>query len=189
MIPRESNDKLCDFGRRWRLDGDYLRCVGCARAEGKRPNAATCQVGRPMLASCDGQPFKHADGCKQATELHPWAELRTLLAEPAPADDAALIAILEAEGVSLMRFDRPDGKGEVFTTSGSQDVANLLAAMRRAIAARAPTDLGEDVSAVMRRARAEGKVVTIELLPHHPPAMGAYSMAYELRDARQRSPA
>lgn len=85
MIPAEANNRLCEFGMRWRLDGDYIRCLGCARAEGKRPSPRVCQVGRPMVASCDGQPFKHADGCKQAQELHPWSELRALLAEPGTA--------------------------------------------------------------------------------------------------------
>lgn len=132
MIAQASNAKLCDFGRRWRLDGDYLRCLGCARAEGRRPSPATCQVGRPMIASCDGEPFTHADGCKQAKELHPWAELRALIAEPARTDDTSLIAALEAEGVSFLRFEHAVIRGrEVFTTSGSTDVEKLLAAMRR----------------------------------------------------------
>lgn len=123
MIPSEANNKLCEFGARWRLDGDYLRCLGCARAEGRRPSPANCQVGRPMIASCDGEPFKHAEGCKQAKELHPWAELR------------ALIAMMEAEGIGFQSVYNPLLKAYRDSTTGSQGLSNLLAAMRRAMAA------------------------------------------------------
>lgn len=96
MIAQEANAKLCDFGRRWRLDGDYLRCLGCARAEGKRPNPSQCQVGRPLIASQDGRPFQHHERCAQRSEYHPWAELRALIAEPGTARIEDMCARIEA---------------------------------------------------------------------------------------------
>ena len=73
MIPRENNDKLCEFARFFKLDGDWLTCTKCKRS---------------LIASRDGEPLGHAAGCKHADRQHPWAELRALIAPSgvAPCD-------------------------------------------------------------------------------------------------------
>ena len=59
------NDSLCDFGTRWELDGDYLRCRKCKR---------------PHIASRGLEAFTHAAGCKNiGGESHPWKALLGLL--------------------------------------------------------------------------------------------------------------
>lgn len=59
------NAGLCEFARRWSLDGDYLRCRSCKR---------------PQLAGYHHLPFQHADGCRQQYwETHPWQVLVRLL--------------------------------------------------------------------------------------------------------------
>ena len=60
------NNALCDFGRRWSMDGDYLRCVKC---------------GRGCVASRIGEEYRHADECKaRNVETHPWRTLMEILA-------------------------------------------------------------------------------------------------------------
>jgi hypothetical protein len=76
MIPRESNDKLCDFARFFTLDGDWMTCKKCKRN---------------LIASRDGEPLQHAAGCKNADRLHPWAELRALIAPGVPVECAAML--------------------------------------------------------------------------------------------------
>lgn len=63
----EANGKLCSFSMRWELDGDYMRCRICWRAQ---------------LTSYARYPFPHDDGCKaaQAHEAHPWIAFVQLLA-------------------------------------------------------------------------------------------------------------
>jgi len=73
-IPRESNDKLIAFARRWKLDGDWLTCKGCKRS---------------LIASRDGEELNHAAGCKLAAEQHPWAQLRELVTKRAPSNPPA----------------------------------------------------------------------------------------------------
>lgn len=67
MIPREKNDRLIEFARRWRLDGDLLTCVACKRS---------------LIASRDAEWMGHASSCRFANQQHPWAELRALIAVP-----------------------------------------------------------------------------------------------------------
>ncbi|HPG94997.1 MAG TPA: hypothetical protein PLR28_10625 [Dokdonella sp.] len=65
------NAALCDFAKRWVVDGDYLRCVGCKR---------------PILASF-GSAFRHADGClvgRGKCEGKPWEALVHILAPITP---------------------------------------------------------------------------------------------------------
>jgi hypothetical protein len=60
------NGALCDFGMRWRLDGDYLRCRGC---------------NRPQLTDYAHEDFMHAASCRNASksEPRPWETLIHLL--------------------------------------------------------------------------------------------------------------
>lgn len=60
------NNSLLDFARRWKLDGDYLRCLKC--------NA-------PHLAGYHDKPMIHNPGCVAAAkaETHPWQTLAALL--------------------------------------------------------------------------------------------------------------
>lgn len=57
---------LCDFYKRWRSDGDYLRCNSCKRAH---------------LASYAGEKFVHSSACpaKETSEDYPWQVLIELL--------------------------------------------------------------------------------------------------------------
>lgn len=50
----------------WELDADLMRCRVCKRA---------------LIASRDGEAFKHASGCKNSAHEHPWADLRAALKE------------------------------------------------------------------------------------------------------------
>lgn len=76
---------LLSFARRWRLDGDYIRCVRCKR---------------PHLASWAHKAFDHAPGCKIAkaesagaqreVESHPWLALQRIVAAlPSPSLERA----------------------------------------------------------------------------------------------------
>lgn len=65
----DDNDKLLEFGRKWKLDGDWMVCKKCKR---------------PIIASRDGEELPHADGCKQPNEQHPWRQLREIIAPAAP---------------------------------------------------------------------------------------------------------
>lgn len=63
----DMNSALCDFQRRWRLDGDYLRCRSCHR---------------PQLAGYADNPFPHAADClpgKHHRETHPWRIFLSIL--------------------------------------------------------------------------------------------------------------
>ena len=62
------NDKLCSFGNRWQIDGDYMRCRKCKR---------------PQITNYMDAPFPHADGCKPSTpsEPHPWRTFLGLMDE------------------------------------------------------------------------------------------------------------
>lgn len=60
----KTNDALCEFGQRWRLEGDWMTCVKCKRN---------------LIASRDGEILPHADKCKNSANQHPWRELRELL--------------------------------------------------------------------------------------------------------------
>src|ERR1044072_814199 len=77
MSERSLNDAaLCEFGKHWELDGDYIRCAEC---------------GRPQLASYAYKTFPHRSGCDAAGKVdeHPWHALRGLLrpiASPAASD-------------------------------------------------------------------------------------------------------
>lgn len=77
MSERSLNDAaLCEFGKHWELDGDYIRCAEC---------------GRPQLASYAYKTFPHRSGCDAAGKVdeHPWHALRALLwpiASPAASD-------------------------------------------------------------------------------------------------------
>lgn len=66
MDKERMNKALCDFASRWKMDGDYLRCVKCKR---------------PMIASRTALVFSHADSCKNAatSEPHPWLALVEIL--------------------------------------------------------------------------------------------------------------
>ncbi|MEF3066342.1 hypothetical protein [Pandoraea apista] len=66
LMLHQMNSALCDFAKRWTLDGDYLRCRSCAR---------------PVIASRADMPFSHAHGCKAAktAEAYPWREFVRLL--------------------------------------------------------------------------------------------------------------
>ncbi len=65
-VPVNVDHTLLAFSNRWRLDGDYIRCVHCMR---------------PCLASCAALPFEHREGCPNASagDQHPWYELAVLL--------------------------------------------------------------------------------------------------------------
>jgi hypothetical protein len=66
-IRREgTGDKLNAFAKRWKLDGDYIRCRCC---------------NRPQQVSYMLWDFPHADGCKnEATaEKNPWLTLNGLI--------------------------------------------------------------------------------------------------------------
>lgn len=90
---RQMNAALCQFGKRWRLDGDYLRCRSC---------------NRPHLASCVRLEFEHAHGCEAAgnVEQQPWAALLALL-RPIAAPPS-----LGGEDAARYRWlrDRADGE-------------------------------------------------------------------------------
>lgn len=72
---RQMNDALIDFAKRWKVDGDYLRCTHCER---------------PQIASRWREDFIHAAGClREDSEAFPWLALARLvepmtLATPAP---------------------------------------------------------------------------------------------------------
>lgn len=58
------NDALTALHRIWRHEADWMICQGCKR---------------PIIASRDGEELAHADGCRHASEQHPWSQLRTIL--------------------------------------------------------------------------------------------------------------
>ncbi|MCA3177600.1 MAG: hypothetical protein O9345_16230 [Burkholderiaceae bacterium] len=60
------NAALCDFARRWALDGDWLTCKACARS---------------LIASRVNETLRHDEGCKLAatTEPRPWQALLTIM--------------------------------------------------------------------------------------------------------------
>lgn len=60
------NNALCQFARRWRVDGDYVRCSKCKRAH---------------IASEADMDFVHSAGCTNAgkVEAKPWRTLLSIL--------------------------------------------------------------------------------------------------------------
>lgn len=74
----DDNNALCAFARYWKLDGDWMTCKGCKRN---------------LIASRDGEVFKHGDGYKNLDQKHPWAQLRAII-----APEAGVLLPLNAEG-------------------------------------------------------------------------------------------
>ncbi|QHJ00072.1 hypothetical protein GT347_20070 [Xylophilus rhododendri] len=74
------NGDLCDFSNRWTLDGDYLRCRFCNRAQ---------------ITNYMDSPFPHAGSCKptRVLEPQPW---RTFLAL---TTELARLAAPQADGL------------------------------------------------------------------------------------------
>ncbi|WP_186214681.1 hypothetical protein [Burkholderia gladioli] len=87
------NIALCQFARRWRVDGDYVRCSKCKRAH---------------IASEADIDFDHAAGCKNAAdaEARPW---RTLLSILSP-----LYAVLGTEPKALTNAELDELAVEAF---------------------------------------------------------------------------
>lgn len=59
-----ANDALMSLYRRWKWDADWMTCRWC---------------GRHLIASRDGEPFKHEGACRNSDDLHPWSMLRNIL--------------------------------------------------------------------------------------------------------------
>ncbi len=59
-----NNDMLIALSRVWKWDGDWMTCRACKRH---------------LIASRDGEPFVHADGCAHRDFVHPWQALRDVL--------------------------------------------------------------------------------------------------------------
>lgn len=73
IAPSAMNNALCDFGDRWIMDGDYLRCRKCHR---------------PHIASKADMDFQHAAGCKFAGgDRRPWRRLVGILTPLGGGDD------------------------------------------------------------------------------------------------------
>lgn len=64
-MTNDDNNALCAFARVWKLDGDWMTCKGCDHH---------------LIASRDGEESRHGDDCKHASEHHPWAQLRAIIA-------------------------------------------------------------------------------------------------------------
>lgn len=100
---RKTNDALCDFGMRWSLDGDYLRCTSCNRAH---------------LASKADEQFTHASDCSAGGEKRPWLALMEILrplqvASWLPAEMTLAPNELTPEMAEAMLFSRGrDDEGE-----------------------------------------------------------------------------
>jgi hypothetical protein len=98
------NNALCDFARRWKLDGDWLVCKKCKR---------------PHIASKADQRFVHESNCKADSETHPWLTpmkiLTPLYAAPVssgPRYDWSVSGMKQSErGNWVMAGDAPT-KGE-----------------------------------------------------------------------------
>lgn len=66
----QNNLALKEVSAVWLLDGDWMKCRACKM---------------PLVASRDGEPLRHKDGCKHHQRVHPWAELRAALADRSQA--------------------------------------------------------------------------------------------------------
>lgn len=75
----QNNSALCSFAQRWRIDGDYIRCVEC---------------NRPQLATYALNPFFHAQHCPRATasDPTPWLTFVELLAPITAALSAPVVS-------------------------------------------------------------------------------------------------
>jgi hypothetical protein len=63
-VDRECNDLLTALWKFWEWEADWMTCKACKRH---------------LIASRDGEPLRHADGCKNSSLLHPWQSLRLIL--------------------------------------------------------------------------------------------------------------
>ena len=110
-LPINSGD-LCDFFRRWKSDGDYLRCVECKR---------------PQLASYAYLEFPHAAGCKAEGrgEKHPWATLASLIAPAGGLHRAVENAAAELPEGYLISLYVERGSGWIDLTDDNGDVVRV----------------------------------------------------------------
>lgn len=60
----DSNEMLTALHKFWKWEADWMTCRAC---------------NRHLIASRDGEPFLHEDGCKNSGLLHPWRSLRLIL--------------------------------------------------------------------------------------------------------------
>lgn len=63
-MDQSNNTALLALSKIWLLDGDWMKCRACKRV---------------LIASLDGEPMCHKTGCKHASHVHPWADLRNAL--------------------------------------------------------------------------------------------------------------
>lgn len=61
-----NNTALIELSKVWVLDGDLLKCRACKKR---------------LVASRDGEPLRHEDGCKYYHRVHPWQDLRNAMAK------------------------------------------------------------------------------------------------------------
>ncbi len=62
----ENNKRLLSLASVWHIDGDLMECRQCKRQ---------------LVASRDGEPMRHKDGCRHADQRDPWLELRNALGQ------------------------------------------------------------------------------------------------------------
>lgn len=65
-MDQRNNAALIELSKTWELDGDWMKCRVCKAV---------------LIASLDGEPMRHkTDDCKNSAHVHPWAELRSAIA-------------------------------------------------------------------------------------------------------------
>lgn len=63
-MTRDNNEALTALFKLWAWEADWMTCKACKR---------------PLIASRDGEPLRHEQGCENAEHKHPWADLRTAM--------------------------------------------------------------------------------------------------------------
>lgn len=61
---RDNNEALTALFKLWAWSADWMTCHACERS---------------LIASRDGEPLRHAEGCESAEHQHPWADLRAAM--------------------------------------------------------------------------------------------------------------
>lgn len=101
---RDQNAALCDFSRRWELDGDLMRCRKCKRA---------------IIFSKRDQDMHHAHECPQADQTKPWDELNALttaneriaeLAKELGEQESSFLLRWEADQRAIKHWQEATGK-------------------------------------------------------------------------------